>query len=63
MKDTPLGTGQVTAPAAVPSRWSARFFLIWMAILAALELLVQTGAERSLFLPAPSKVAVSLDES
>ena len=62
MNNTPLGTGLVTAPAAVPSRWSARFFLIWIAILAVLELLVQTGAERSLFLPAPSKVAVSLGE-
>jgi NitT/TauT family transport system permease protein len=31
-----------------------------MAILAVLELLVQSGAERSLFLPAPSTVAVSL---
>jgi len=59
---TPLESRQVTAPAAVPSRWSARFFLVWIAILAVLELLVQTGAERSLFLPAPSKVAVSLGE-
>ena len=60
MSNTPQGTAPVTTAAAMPSRWSARFFLIWMAILAALELLVQTGAERSLFLPAPSTVAVSL---
>jgi len=60
VRNTPQGTAQVTAPVGVSSRWSARFFLIWMAILAGLELLVQSGAERSLFLPAPSTVAVSL---
>ena len=54
------GTGMVTAPAAVTSRWSARFFIVWIAILAGLEILVRTRIEKSLFLPAPSSVAVSL---
>ncbi|PYP78096.1 MAG: taurine ABC transporter permease [Gemmatimonadetes bacterium] len=56
------GTGQPAVPAAVPTRWSARFFLVWIAILAGLELFVQSGAEKSFFLPAPSSVAVSLGQ-
>jgi NitT/TauT family transport system permease protein len=56
----PTGTGQSTAPAAVPVRWSLRFFGVWLIILLALELLVQSGARPSLFLPAPSAVAHSL---
>ena len=60
MSDAPAGTGQTTAPAAVPVRWSLRFFGVWLAILLALELLVQSGGRTSLFLPAPSAVALSL---
>src|SRR5437763_610939 len=41
----------------MPVRWSLRFFGVWLAILLALELLVQSGARSSLFLPAPSAVA------
>ena len=59
MSDAPVGTGQSTAPAAMPVRWSLRFFGVWLAILLAIELLVRSG-ERSLFLPAPSAVALSL---
>jgi NitT/TauT family transport system permease protein len=58
----PASTGQTTAPAAVPVRWSARFFLVWVAVLGVLELLVRTGVHTGLFLPAPSAVAVSLGE-
>lgn len=56
------GTGQVTAPAAVPARWSFRFFAVWVALLTALELLVRTGVHTGLFLPAPSTVAIALGQ-
>ena len=54
------GTGQTTAPAAVPVRWSLRFLVVWVAILVVLELLAHTGARTSLFFPIPSSVATSL---
>lgn len=61
---TAVGTDTVraTTAAAVPVRWSARFFLVWVAILLAFELAVRSGARTGLFLPAPSTVAVSLGE-
>ena len=54
------GTGQSTAPAAVPVRWSRRYLVVWVAILVTLELLVRTGVRTGLFFPAPSSVAASL---
>jgi ABC-type nitrate/sulfonate/bicarbonate transport system permease component len=60
VSDAPTETRPTTAPAAVPVRWSLRFFGVWVAILLALELLVESGVETSLFLPAPSAVAMSL---
>ena len=56
------GTGQTTVPAAVPVRWSVRFLLVWLAILAVLEIVVRAGVPTGLFLPAPSAVAMSLAE-
>jgi NitT/TauT family transport system permease protein len=58
----PTGTGQATVPAALPTRWSVRFFFVWLGILAVLEILVRWGLESSFFLPAPSAVAVSIGE-
>ena len=52
----------MTAPAAVPLRWSVRFLLVWLAILAVLETLVRSGVHMGVFLPAPSAVAMSLAE-
>jgi len=60
MSRVPTGTGQATVPAALPVRWSVRFVFVWMAILAALEVLVRSGADTGFFLPAPSAVVVSL---
>jgi NitT/TauT family transport system permease protein len=60
MSRVPTGTGQATVPAALPVRWSVRFVFVWMAILAALELLVRSGADTGFFLPAPSAVVTSL---
>ncbi|HEU4721819.1 MAG TPA: ABC transporter permease [Gemmatimonadaceae bacterium] len=62
MSGVPTGTGQATVPAALPVRWSVRFFFVWLAILAGLELLVRSGADVGLFVPAPSRVAVSLGQ-
>lgn len=56
----PLGTAQAPAPAAVPVRWSMRFLVVWVALLAVLELLVGTGLRTGLFLPAPSSVAAAM---
>ena len=53
---------QAAVPAAIPVRWSARFFLVWVAILGVLELLVRAGADTGMFLPAPSSVLVSIGE-
>jgi NitT/TauT family transport system permease protein len=53
-------TGPSTAQAALPVRWSVRFLAVWIAILAALELFVRSGAHTGFFLPAPSSVAESL---
>ena len=60
MSDAPAEARPATAPAAVPVRWSIRLLGVWLAILLALELLVESGVSRSLFLPAPSAVAMSL---
>jgi len=60
MSRMPTGTGQATVPAALPVRWSVRFVFVWMAILAALEVLVRSGADTGFFLPAPSAVVTSL---
>lgn len=57
---TAKGTGQAAAPAAVPARWSARFFIVWLVLMAAWELLVRSGVEMGLFLPAPSRIAEAL---
>ena len=59
---SPATGSQATVPAAVPVRWSARFFLVWVAILGALEVLVRAGADTGMFLPAPSSVLVSIGE-
>ena len=53
---------QATVPAAGPVRWSARFFLVWVAILGVLELFVRAGADMGMFVPAPSSVLVSIGE-
>jgi NitT/TauT family transport system permease protein len=59
---TAVTGSQATVPAAVPVRWSARFFLVWIGILGVLELLVRTRVVTGLFLPAPSSVMVSIGE-
>jgi NitT/TauT family transport system permease protein len=56
------GTGQTTAPAAVPARWSLRFFVVWVVLLAVIEVLVRTGVRTGLFMPAPSTVAAALGQ-
>jgi len=56
------GTGQTTAPAAVPARWSLRFFAVWVVLLMVIEVLVRTGVRTGLFMPAPSTVAAALGE-
>ena len=57
----PRATGTGTAvPAAVPVRWSVRFFLVWLVLLAIWEVLVRTGLQTGLFLPAPSRIGASL---
>ena len=53
-------SGHATVPAAVPVRWSRRFILVWVMILASLEALVRSGVYSGFFLPAPSAVAISL---
>ena len=62
MTPSVTGTGQAVVPAAVPVRWSARFFLVWVAVLGVLEAFVRSGAHTGLFLPAPSSVLVSLGQ-
>lgn len=54
------GTGQTTAPAAVPARWSIRFLVVWVVLLGVVEVLVRTGIRTGLFMPAPSTVAGTL---
>lgn len=56
------GTGQATAPSAVPARWSLRFLAVWVVLLGVLEVLVRTGLHTGLFVPAPSTVAASLGQ-
>lgn len=46
--------------AATPVRWTPRFFLVWLLVLATWELLVRVGILRGLFLPAPSAIGRSL---
>ena len=41
-------------------RWTLRFFVVWVVLLATLELVVRTGAYIGLFVPAPSTVAASV---
>lgn len=60
MRNTLKGTAQAAAPAAVPARWSARFLVVWLVLMGVWELLVRTGIEMGLFLPAPSRVLASL---
>ncbi|HEX7977697.1 MAG TPA: ABC transporter permease [Gemmatimonadaceae bacterium] len=60
MSSAPAEIRPTTAPAAVPVRWSLRFLGVWLAILLALELFVQSEGHASLFLPAPSAIAMSL---
>lgn len=55
----PNGTGQAV-PAAVPVRWSLRFFVVWVILLTVWEVLVRTGLHTGLFLPAPSAILSSL---
>ena len=50
------------APLARPGRWTVRFAVVWVALLIALEILVRSGVETSLFLPAPSVVLKALGE-
>ena len=59
---TSVTGSQATVSAAVPVRWSARFFLVWVAILGVLEVLVRVGVVTGLFLPAPSAVMVSIGD-
>ena len=44
------------------SRWTLRFAVMCVALVIALEILVRSGAETSLFLPAPSVVLKALVE-
>lgn len=46
--------------AAMPVRWTPRFLLVWVAVLALWEVLVRVGVLRGLFLPAPSAIGRSL---
>ena len=60
MSSAPNGTAQEPAPAAVPVRWSARFLVVWLVLMAVWEVLVRSGVELGLFLPAPSRVLLAL---
>lgn len=48
--------------AALPIRWSARYVLVWLVMLAAWEAFVRSGLYSGLFLPAPSRIASALAE-
>lgn len=50
------------APAAVANRWTVRFVVVWVVLLIGLEILVRSGADLGLFLPAPSVVLKALGE-
>lgn len=54
------GNTQTAIPSALPVRWSVRFLFIWVVLLATWELVVRTGLYSGLFLPAPSRIAMSL---
>jgi NitT/TauT family transport system permease protein len=54
------GIAQGSAPAALPVRWSVRYLLVWLGLVAAWELAVRTGTITGLFLPAPSAIGASL---
>lgn len=56
----PNGTGQAAVPAAVPVRWSVRFLVVWVILLAVWEVFVRSGLHTGLFLPAPSAILSSL---
>lgn len=47
-------------PPAAPGRWSARYFLVWLAIIAVWQAVVAAGLPTSLFLPAPSRIVAAL---
>ncbi len=54
------GVGLSAAPAALPVRWSARFFVVWVVLVVVWEAVVRSGLHVGLFLPAPSRVIVRL---
>ena len=54
------GANHEAVPAAVPVRWSVRFLLVWIVLLAVWEGIIRTGLHTGLFLPAPSAVLASL---
>jgi NitT/TauT family transport system permease protein len=54
------GTAQAAIPSALPVRWSVRFLVVWVVLLAVWELVVRAGLYSGLFLPAPSRIAGSL---
>ena len=62
MRLAAAGTSQAAVPAAAPARWSFRFFIVWIVLLGAWELVVRAGLYTGLFLPAPSLIAASLAE-
>ena len=41
-------------------RWTSRYVLVWLVLVAVWELLVRTGLYSGLFMPAPSSIAMSL---
>ena len=54
------GGNHEAVPAAVPVRWSLRFALVWVVLLAVWEVLVEAGLYTGLFFPAPSAIVLSL---
>ena len=56
----PNGSAQDAAPAAVPVRWSRRFFVVWLVLLVVWEGIIRAGWYTGLFLPAPSAILSSL---
>ncbi len=54
------GTGQAAVPAAVPVRWSVRFFIVWVVLLGIWEVLKRSGVQMGMFMPAPSSIGASL---
>lgn len=50
------------APPVVTNPWTMRLAVVWIVLLIALEILIRSGAETGLFLPAPSVVLKALGE-